>query len=229
MQPIQDSTLRRISTGTSPRTTTSETAKRPPGLRTRYTSLSTRSLSPDRLITQFEMITSTELSGSGICSISPLRNSAFSTPALRWFSRARASISSVMSSPYAFPRGPTRRAERSTSMPPPDPRSSTVSPGFNSASAVGLPQPREAFRAVSGTSPSWPALYRLEVIGSQDASSAEAPPQQELPAPDFTRNAACPYFSLTISFTFCTVFPYLQSWTKAFGSMALLRVQHSAS
>ena len=31
------------------------------------------SLSADRLITQFEMITSTELSGSGMCSISPLQ------------------------------------------------------------------------------------------------------------------------------------------------------------
>src|SRR6266700_2292093 len=29
-------------------------------------------------------------------------------------------------------------------MPPPEPRSSTVSPGLSSASAVGLPQPRDA-------------------------------------------------------------------------------------
>ena len=50
-------------------------------------------------MTQLEMITSTELSGSGIASISPLRNSTLSTPAFRWFSRARASISSVMSRP----------------------------------------------------------------------------------------------------------------------------------
>ena len=63
-------------------------------------------LSAERLMTQLEMITSTELSGSGIASISPFRNSTFSTPALRWFSRARASISSVMSRPYALPGGP---------------------------------------------------------------------------------------------------------------------------
>ncbi len=56
-------------------------------------------LSAERLITQFEITTSTEFSGSGIFSISPFRNSTFSTPALRWFSRASASISSVMSSP----------------------------------------------------------------------------------------------------------------------------------
>ncbi len=36
------------------------------------------------------------------------------------------------------------------SMPPPDPRSSTVSPGFKVASAVGLPQPSDATTACSG-------------------------------------------------------------------------------
>ena len=65
-QPIHSSMLRRISAGTSPRTTTSDTAKRPPGLSTRNASASTRSLSAERLITQLEMITSTESSGSGI-------------------------------------------------------------------------------------------------------------------------------------------------------------------
>ena len=83
MHPIHASALRRMSGGTSPRTTTSATAKRPPGFSTRNASASTRSLSVDRLITQFEMTTSTEQSGSGTRSISPLRNSTFSTPALR--------------------------------------------------------------------------------------------------------------------------------------------------
>ena len=68
--------------GTSPCTTTSDTAKRPPGFNTRKASRSTRSLSAERLMTQFEMITSTELSGSGMFSISPFRNSTFSTPDL---------------------------------------------------------------------------------------------------------------------------------------------------
>ena len=99
MQPTQSSMLRRISAGTAPRTTTSDTAKRPPGLSTRKASRSTASLSLERLMTQFEMITSTELSGSGIASIVPFRNSTFVAPALRWFSRASASISSVMSRP----------------------------------------------------------------------------------------------------------------------------------
>ena len=99
MQPTQSSMLRRISAGTSPRMTTSETANRPPGLSTRKASRKTRSLSAERLMTQLEMITSTELSGSGMFSISPFRNSTFSTPALRLILPARASISSVMSRP----------------------------------------------------------------------------------------------------------------------------------
>ena len=64
----------------SPRVTTSDTANRPPGFKTRKASRSTWSLSAERLMTQFEMITSTELSGSGMCSISPFRNSTFSAP-----------------------------------------------------------------------------------------------------------------------------------------------------
>ena len=46
----------RTAAGTSPRTTTSDTASRPPGFSTRNASRSTRSLSALRLITQFEMI-----------------------------------------------------------------------------------------------------------------------------------------------------------------------------
>src|ERR1017187_6388597 len=62
-QPTQSSMLSSTSRGTSPRTTTSETANRPPGLSTRNASCNTRSLSAERLITQLEIITSTEQSG----------------------------------------------------------------------------------------------------------------------------------------------------------------------
>src|SRR5271157_5334645 len=198
MHPTHSSTLSRTCRGTSPCTTTSNTAKRPPGFSTRKASRSPRSLSAERLMTQLEIITSTELSDRGIFSISPLRNSTFSTPALRWFSRARASISSVMSSPYALPVGPTRCAESSTSMPPPEPRSRTVSPGLSSAKAVGLPQPSEAFTASSGIWLVWLWSYRLVVMGSQQLSSAVDAPQHELPLL-CTRSAACPYFSFTTS------------------------------
>ena len=78
----------RVASSMSGSATTSLTAKRPPGRRTRAASRKTRGLSPERLITQLEMITSTESSGSGTSSIVPLRNSTFSTPASRWL-RAR--------------------------------------------------------------------------------------------------------------------------------------------
>ena len=51
--------------------------RRPPGRSTRKLSAKTAGRSVDRLITQLEMITSTELSGSGIASIWPRRNSTF--------------------------------------------------------------------------------------------------------------------------------------------------------
>src|SRR5256886_12194100 len=93
--------------------------RRPPGRSTRKLSAKTAGRSVDRLITQLEMITSTELSGSGIASIWPWRNSTFCAPSARALARARSSISVVMSRPYALPTGPTRRADSSTSMPPP--------------------------------------------------------------------------------------------------------------
>src|SRR5260370_32567512 len=74
-QPTHRRMFCRICGSTSPCVTTSETASRPPGLSTRNASRNTASLSAERLITQFEMITSTELSGNGMCSISPLKNS----------------------------------------------------------------------------------------------------------------------------------------------------------
>src|SRR5215204_7601113 len=71
----------------SPRKTTSETANLPPGFKTLYASRITLSFSVERLITQLEITTSTHSLGRGISSISPLRNSTFSTPASRWFWR----------------------------------------------------------------------------------------------------------------------------------------------
>jgi len=62
-------------------------------------------------MTQFEMITFTELSGSGMFSISPLKNSTFSAPALRWFSRARASGPLHLIFLYGF--GPSKFVRKS--------------------------------------------------------------------------------------------------------------------
>jgi len=50
-------------------------------------------------MTQLEITTSTDVSGSGRASISPLRNSTFAAPALAALARASSSISSVMSTP----------------------------------------------------------------------------------------------------------------------------------
>src|SRR6266436_9772525 len=109
-----------------------------------------------------------------------------------------------MSNPYALPVGPTLLAESKTSIPPPDPKSSTTSPGFNFAKAVGLPQPSEACNASPGICSLCAASYRLEVIGSQLVPLASAVPQQ---LPLFPRSAACPYFSLKISFMFAPSMP----------------------
>ncbi len=121
-------------------------------------------------------------------------------PAWRWFSRARASISSVMSRPYAFPDGPTRLAESSTSMPPPEPRSRTTSPGLSAASAVGFPQPSAASTASAGSPSVCFRSYRLTVIGSTAPGTEQQldlQPQEVLPS--VTRSAAFPYFSFTTS------------------------------
>src|SRR5260370_19993605 len=122
--------------------TMSATAKRPPGRSTRNASMMTAPLSSARLMTQFEITTSTDSFGSGTLSMVPLRNVALLTPDRSRLAFASASISSVMSTPYAWPPGATRLAESNTSSPAPDPRSSTTCPGSSCASIVGLPQPR---------------------------------------------------------------------------------------
>src|SRR5580700_2630264 len=90
-------------------------------------------------------------------------------------------------------------------MPPPEPKSSTVSPALSWASAVGLPQPSEASTASSGNAPVWETSYRFDVMGSQPSIAADAP-QHELP-PLWTRSAACAYFSFTTSLTSIIMLP----------------------
>src|SRR5688500_13236869 len=201
--PIHNSMLLLTGPGTSPRTTTSDTANRPPGLRTRNASARTFFLSADRLITQLEMMTSTDASGRGMRSISPLRNSTFVAPARSLFALASASISSVMSRPYTLPVGPTRFAERRTSIPPPDPRSSTVSPSCSSARAVGFPQPSVASIASAGMPAFCCSSSRYAVIGSHvsvvDPQHALVPQQLVPVAPALTRIATAPYCCLTCS------------------------------
>src|SRR6266508_240469 len=88
-------------------------------------------------------------------------------------------------------------------MPPPEPRSRTTSPGRSSASAVGLPQPRDAASASAGKSVVSPP-YRFDVMESVLARAGV--PQHDVPgrseAPVLllvTRRAAAPYFAFTTS------------------------------
>src|SRR5215472_5902543 len=189
--------------------TTSVTPMRPPGTSTRNISASTASLSVDRLMTQLEMTTSTAPSGNGTASISPLRNSTLVASALMAFALARVSISSVMSTPYANPDGPTRRAESNTSMPPPEPRSRTRSPSFRSATASGLPQPRLARTASSGKTSVSSSRYSETPKTSAVSNAAEPVPQQEPELSQHcavtpsvgsrTARAACAYLERTAS------------------------------
>src|SRR5215210_3820476 len=95
-----------------------------------------------------------------------------------------------MSSPYANPPGPTLLADKSTSIPPPLPRSSTVSPAFNRANAVGLPQPSEASNDSCGISLASCAVYRFMLIGSSTPVQQPLPlPQQPPASPAVTRSA----------------------------------------
>ena len=69
MQPVHSCMSARVASSMSGSAITSETAKRPPGRSTRAVSASTLRLSALRLITQFEITTSTDSSGSGISSM----------------------------------------------------------------------------------------------------------------------------------------------------------------
>ena len=66
MQPVHCAMSRRVSSSMSASATMSVTAKRPPGRRTRAASRKTDGLSAERLITQLEMITSTESSAGDV-------------------------------------------------------------------------------------------------------------------------------------------------------------------
>ena len=68
MQPVQAAMSARVCSSMSGSAITSETANRPPGRSTRAASAMTLGLSPERLITQLEMTTSTLASGSGTSS-----------------------------------------------------------------------------------------------------------------------------------------------------------------
>ena len=85
-----ESLLSRSSVPGSDAKAVSRTANRPPGRSARYASISARRLSATRLITQFEMTTSTAPQWTGSRSRSPSRIETFASPASSAAARARA-------------------------------------------------------------------------------------------------------------------------------------------
>ncbi|MCG3775159.1 MAG: hypothetical protein JW395_1988 [Nitrospira sp.] len=173
--------LSTTSTGNGCTSAKSLTATRPPGFNTRAISAHTCSLSGDKLITQFDITTSTDASDTGRCSISPSRNSTLSSPVrslyVTVFRRALPNISGVMSTPITLPVGPTLRPAINTSNPPPLPKSSTVSPAFSPATAVGFPQDNPMF-APSGSAASSSTLYPTDAASAVAESPGLAPQQR---------------------------------------------------
>ena len=75
-----------------------------------------------------------------------------------------------MSTPITLPSGPTALAARKQSMPPPLPKSTTVSPAFSAPIAVGLPQPADAITASVGSpSTSW-SVYRFVSVSQHEST-----------------------------------------------------------
>ena len=145
MQPVQAAMSRRVAASMSSSAITSETAKRPPGRSTRAASAITALLvgrEVDHAVGDDHV--DARVRERQLLDIALEELDVGRRPASRALARASSSISSVMSSPIALPVGPTRRAEIRTSAPAPEPRSSTVSPSWRSATAVGTPQPSEA-------------------------------------------------------------------------------------
>src|SRR5215471_15857764 len=64
-------------------------------------------------------------------------------------------------------------------MPPPDPRSRTLSPSCRSATASGFPQPRLASTASSGSQPVSPSRYREPDWPPAVSGAAEPVPQHD--------------------------------------------------
>jgi hypothetical protein len=87
---------------------TSETTNWPPGFSTRNASRNTASLSTDRLITQFRNDHVHRVLGQRNRFDGSLQEPDIRDAGQRRFSRASASMSSVMSKPYTLPVGPTR-------------------------------------------------------------------------------------------------------------------------
>src|SRR5213594_913140 len=136
---------------TSSSTTISASCRCPPRLSTRKISWNAAGLSGTRFSTPLLVTTSTLPSGSGIFVASPSRIWTFRTPIFAMLVRAFAIIAGVMSKPYTVPFGPTFSAAYKTSVPEPEPMSSTLSPVCITFAACGYPTPANDSVAVGGS------------------------------------------------------------------------------
>ena len=178
--------------------TTSETANRPPGFNTRKASRNTRSLSPERLMTQLQITTSTELSGSGIFSISPLRNSTFSDASFPLILPRESEhlVRHIEAVGFSGRANATRREQNIDT--------AARAEIEHSFSGVQLRQRGWVAAAERGQNSFLRQRAGLRTIikvrGYRVAApSVPADGPQQAPPPLWTRNAACPYFSLTAS------------------------------
>ena len=131
---------------------------RPPGRAPGTSRASTAGLSTDRLITQLEMTTSTEASGSGIVLDGAFDELDVGRASLggvgpREREHLVGHVDAVGEPGRADPPGRQEHVDAAAG-----PRSSTRSPALSSATISGLPQPRLAATASAGSSPCSAAL-----------------------------------------------------------------------
>ena len=150
MQAAHRSTLRLVRSLSARPLTMSEIARRPPGRSTRAASEKTRSLRGDRLTTPFEMTASKLASAKGSSSMWACTSSTWANPASSRRRPALASCSSVMSTPATRPASPTSTAAQNRSVPDPEPRSSTASPGRRADEVEVIAHPGERRQRLGG-------------------------------------------------------------------------------
>ena len=92
-----------------------------------------------------------------------------------------------MSTPITLPPGPTFSEARKLSIPPPEPRSRTVSPSWRAACETGLPDPNPR-SAPSGICPNCSSLYPIadEVDVSLVSPQQDGPQQLPLASSAFS-------------------------------------------
>ena len=144
-----------------------------PGPSTRAASAKTRSFAGERLITPLEMTASKLASSNGSSSILRLDELDL-REAVAEQASALPTCSSVKSTPTTRPDSPTSMAAQKTSVPEPEPRSSTFSPGRSAARSRRCPTPANEARASAG---SRPAARRVTEMLGEGPADLEAQPR----------------------------------------------------